>query len=75
MSKKCVDVQENVKEHTICFAFSLMDRRITFSRNTVDHNNVVKCNAEYQALPDEDPLSLQQYGEFLCEHCALSAEG
>lgn len=73
--KKCVDVQENVKEHTICFAFSFDGQTYYFSRNTVDYNNVVKCNAEYQALPDEDPLSLQQYGEFLCEHYALSAEG
>lgn len=73
--KKCVDVQENVKEHTICFAFSFDGQTYYFSRNTVDYNNVVKCDAEYQALPDEDPLSLQQYGEFLCEHYALSAEG
>ncbi len=73
--KKCVDVQENVKEHTICFAFSFDGQTYYFSRNTVDYNNVVKCDAEYQALPDEDPLSLQQYGEFLCEHYDLSAEG
>ena len=73
--KKCVDVQENVKEHTICFAFSFDGQMYYFSRNTVDYNNVVKCDDKYRALPDEDPLSLQQYGEFLCEHYALSAEG
>lgn len=72
--QKCVDVQENVKEHTICFAFNFGGQMYYFSRNTVDYNNVVKCNAEYQALPEE-PLSLQKYGEFLCEHYALLAEG
>ena len=72
--QKCVDVQENVKEHTICFAFDFGGQMYYFSRNTVDYNNVVKCNAEYQALPEE-PLSLQKYGEFLCEHYALLTEG
>lgn len=72
--QKCVDVQENVKEHTICFAFDFGGQMYYFSRNTVDYNNVVKCNAEYQALPEE-PLSLQKYGEFLCEHYALLSEG
>lgn len=72
--QKCVDVQENVKEHTICFAFDFGGQMYYFSRNTVDYNNVVKCNAEYQALPEE-PLSLQKYGGFLCEHYALLAEG
>lgn len=73
--KKCVDVQENVKEHTICFVFSFGGQMYYFSRNTVDYNNVVKCDAKYHALPDEEPLSLQKYGEFLCKHYALSAEG
>lgn len=73
--KKCVDVQENVKEHTICFAFDFGGQMYYFSRNTVDYNSVVKCDAEYQALPDEEPLSLQKYGEFLCGQYALSAEG
>lgn len=73
--KKCVDVQENVKEHTICFAFDFGGQMYYFSRNTVDYNRVVKCDAEYQALPDEGPLSLQKYGDFLCEQYALLAEG
>lgn len=73
--QKCVDVQENVKEHTICFAFDFGGQMYYFSRNTVDYNSVVKCDAEYQALPDEEPLSLQKYGEFLCEQYALSAYG
>lgn len=73
--QKCVDVQENVKEHTICFAFDFSGQMYYFSRNTIDYNKIVKCDAGYQALPDEKPLSLQKYGEFLCEQYALSAEG
>ena len=72
--KKCVDVQENVKEHTICFAFDFGGHRYYFSRNTINYNNVVKCDCEYQPLPDEEPLSLQKYGEFLCENYGLSSE-
>lgn len=35
--KKCVDVQENVKEHTIVLPSALMDRRTTFqeTRSTI----------------------------------------
>lgn len=73
--KKCVDVQENVKEHTICFAFEFGGEGYYFSRNTVDYNKVTKCDSEYRALPDEEPLTLQDYGEFLCEKYGLSAEG
>ena len=73
--KKCVDVQENVKEHTICFAFDFDGQKYYFSRNTVDYNKVVQCDSKYQALPDGEPLSLQKYGEFLCEKYGLSAEG
>lgn len=73
--KKCVDVQENVKEHTICFAFDFDGQNYYFSRNTVDYNKVVQCDSEYQALPDGEPLSLQKYGEFLCEKYGLSAGG
>ena len=67
--KKCVDVQENVKEHTICFAFEFGGEGYYFSRNTVDYNKVTKCDSEYRALSDEEPLTLQDYGEFLCERC------
>lgn len=73
--KKCIDVQENVKEHTICFAFDFDGQMHYFSRNTVNYNNVVKCDSEYQPLPSVEPLSLQAYGEFLCEQYGLSADG
>ena len=73
--KKCVDVQENVKQHTINFTFVFDGERYHFSRGTVDYNKVVKCDAEYKPLENEKPLSLQEYGEFLCKKYGLSADG
>ena len=36
--KKCTDVQENVKSHTINFAFEFDGQKYYFSRNTTDYN-------------------------------------
>ncbi len=73
--KRCVDVQENVGEHTICFAFDFDGEKFYFSRNTIAYNKVVKCDSEYHAMPDEKPLTLKEYGQFLCEKYHLSAGG
>ena len=73
--KKCTDVQENVKGHTIFFTFDFDGQRFYFSRNTVDYNKVMQCNSEHQTLTDKKPISLQKYGEFLCKKYGLSAEG
>lgn len=40
--KKCTDVQENVKEHTINFTFEFDGIPYHFARNTVDYNKVVR---------------------------------
>ena len=73
--KKCTDVQENVKSHTINFAFEFDGQKYYFSRNTTDYNKVVPCDAEYKPLEDHAPITVQQYWEFLCEHYGLTAEG
>ena len=73
--KKCTDVQENVKSHTINFAFEFDGQKYYFSRNTTDYNKVVPCDAEYKPTDNRSPLSVQQYWEFLCEHYGLTAEG
>ena len=73
--KKCTDVQENVKSHTINFAFEFDGQKYYFSRNTTDYNKVVPCEAEYKPADNRSPLSVQQYWEFLCEHYGLTAEG
>lgn len=73
--KKCTDVQESVKDHTINFTFEFDGRKFHFSRNTTEYNKVVPCDAEYRPLEDRAPLTVQQYCDFLCERYGLSAEG
>jgi hypothetical protein len=73
--KKCPDVQENVKEHTINFAFEFGGQEYYFSRNTVSYKEIIKSDSDYQPLQDEQPLSVKEYGNFLCEKYGLSADG
>ena len=73
--KKCTDVQENVKTHTINFAFDFDGQKYYFSRNTTEYNKVIPCEADYKPLEDHAPITVQQYWEFLCEHYGLTAEG
>lgn len=73
--KKCSDVQENVKGHTINFTFEFDGALFYFSRNTIDYNKIVKCNERYEPLKGEKPLSLQEYGAFLCEKYGLMTDG
>ena len=73
--KKCTDVQENVKAHTINFAFEFDGEKYYFSRNTTEYNKVIPCDADYKPLEDHAPITVQQYWEFLCEHYGLTAEG
>lgn len=73
--KKCTDVQENVKEHTINFTFEFDEIPFHFARNTVDYNKVVSCDENYKPLEDEKPLSISEYWAFLCEKYGLTADG
>jgi hypothetical protein len=73
--KKCTDVQENVGEHTINFTFRFDGEDFHFSRNTIKYKEIIKCDANYQPLPDEEPLSEKAYGAFLCEKYGLTADG
>ena len=50
--KKCADVQENVKEHTINFCYQFNNELFYFSRSTTEYNQVLKCDANYHQLPD-----------------------
>lgn len=73
--KKCPDVQENVKEHAINFTFEFDGQKYYFSRNTVSYKDIVRCDSNYTPLPDVKPMTVKEYGEFLCEKYGLSAEG
>ena len=72
---KCVDVQDNIKDHTIKFAFEFDSVLYYFSRSTIDYNKVIKCDAAYQPLEEDKSLTLQEYGEFLCKNYGLNADG
>ena len=72
---KCTDVQENVKEHTINFTFAFDGEQYHFSRNTIHYNVIVRCDSKYNPLPNEKPMSLQSYGEFLCDKYGLTVSG
>lgn len=72
--EKCDDVQQNVKEHTINFCFEFDGIPYYFSRNTVEYNKVRKCDDKYQSLPDEDPLSITEYCNFLREKYGVIAD-
>ena len=72
--KKCTDVHENVLEHTVNFTYEFEGKRYHFSRNTIDYNKVIKCDSDYKPLENEQPLTLQEYGVFLCEKYGLTAE-
>jgi hypothetical protein len=60
--KKSTDVQHQVGRHTIQFAFRFDDQDHYFSRDTVTHNRVNKCNAEYQPISD---ISINDFRNFL----------
>ena len=73
--KKCVDVQENVKGHTINFAFEFDGERFYFSRNTINYKKIVRCNSFYQPLLGKKTLNEKEYGNFLCKKYGLTADG
>ena len=49
---KCLDVQENVGEHTINFTFVFDGQPYHFSRNNIDYKHVFRCDEKYEPLAD-----------------------
>ena len=72
--KKSKDVQENIGEHNICFAFDFEGEKYYFSRNTVHYMQVQKCDEKYQPLANTEPLSLDAYNDFLKSKYNISEE-
>ena len=72
---KCVDVQENVKDHTVNFAFDFSGEKYYFCRNTVKHGKVHICDENYNPVEDAEPLTIDQYGKFLCDKYGINATG
>ena len=72
--EKLTDVQTEVGEHRICFAFQFKDGVHYFSRSNVDYKNVQKCDKDYRPLKD-GLISITQYLSFLQTHYDMELEG
>lgn len=72
--EKLTDVQTEVGEHRICFAFKFADGIHYFYRSNVDYKNVQKCNENYQPIED-GLISLNQYLSFLQTHYDMDLVG
>ena len=73
--KKCTDVQTEVKEHTICFAFCFEGQMYYFSRSNTEYTRVTKCDKEYNPLPGNSKMSLDEYGAFLSNMYGIAVSG
>lgn len=72
---KCTAVQDNVKEHNICFTLRFEGIEHSFMRNTVKYNEVIKCNRQYIPLKDENPMMIDEYTAFLGKMYGMQFEG
>ena len=72
--EKLTDVQTEVGEHRICFAFQFKDGVHYFYRSNVDYKNVQKCYKDYSPLKD-GLISITQYLSFLQTHYDMDLEG
>jgi len=72
---KCTAVQDNVKEHNICFTLRFEGLEYSFVRNTVKYNEVIKCNRQYIPLKDENPMMIDEYTAFLGKMYGMQFEG
>lgn len=72
--EKLTDVQTEVGEHKICFAFKFNDGIHYFSRSNADYKNVQRCDKDYNPLPGGQ-LALNQYLAFLQAHYNMDLVG
>lgn len=72
--EKLTDVQTEVGEHRICFAFEFADGKHYFYRSNVDYKNVQKCDKDYQPV-EGGLISLNQYLSFLQTHYDMDLAG
>ncbi|MDR0630501.1 MAG: DUF2326 domain-containing protein [Holosporales bacterium] len=60
--EKSIDVQQQIGRHIIKFVFKFNDQMHYFSRETIAHNRVNICNAEYQIIKD---MAIKDFRSFL----------
>lgn len=71
---KCLDVQENVGEHAINFTFEFDGKPYHFSRSNVDYKHVLRCDENYEPLPEDSKMTIDQYCAFLAEKYGTQVE-
>lgn len=71
---KCLDVQENVGEHAINFTFEFDGKPYHFSRSNVDYKHIFRCDENYEPLPKDSKMTLDQYCAFLAEKYGTQVE-
>jgi hypothetical protein len=64
-----LDVQKNIGAHIIQFAFLLKNQKYYFSRSTVTHNRVNKCDMKYHVLSD---MSIVDFRKLLLDAYGIS---
>ncbi len=62
---KCSDIQDNVKAHTICFAFEINGEMKYFSRSTINRGQVSICDSNYNSI---ETISISKYRKFLADN-------
>ena len=71
---KLKDVQSNVGEHRICFAFKFQSGIYYFSRSSVNYTKVFVCDRDYN-IKDSVPWSIDNYTSFLQKEYELNLPG
>ena len=71
---KLKDVQSNVGEHRICFAFKFQSGVYYFSRSSVNYKEVFVCDRDYN-IKDSVPWRIDRYTSFLQKEYELNLPG
>ena len=72
--EKLTEVQTEVGEHTICFAFQFSDGVHYFSRSSVNYKYVQQCNSSYQPI-ENGTITLDDFCKYLLEHYGMGLDG
>lgn len=71
---KCLDVQENVGEHRINFTFEFDGEFYHFSRSNIDYKHIIRCDKDYNPLPEDSQMTVDDYCAFLAKKYGTEVE-
>lgn len=72
--EKLTEVQTEVGDHSICFAFKFSDGMHYFSRSSANYKYVQRCDSDYKPL-NEEAMPLESFCKFLLSHYNMTLEG